>query len=128
MNNFRSENDATFVASREKLVPMTLGAIKGRHPLPVDDYVFDEDIKDIRDLNFMGDKVHEKLRHCSALTLYVTGLTVVTTEICSYCSYNNIPLTLLHFDRETGEYFPQVVISGYMAEKNRNALRFYEEY
>lgn len=128
MNNFRSENDATFVASRKNLVPMTLGAIKGRHPLPVDDYVFDEDIKDIRNLDFMGYKVHEKLRHCSALTLYVTGLTLVTTEICSYCSYNNIPLTLLHFDRETGEYFPQVVISGYMAEKNRNALRFYEEY
>lgn len=128
MNNFRSENDATFVASRKNLVPMTLGAIKGRHPLPVDDYVFDEDIKDIRDLDIMGDKVHEKLRHCSALTLYVTGLTVVTTEICSYCSYNNIPLTLLHFDRETGEYFPQVVISDYTAERTRNALRFYEEY
>ena len=128
MNTFRNENDATFVASRKNLVPMTMGTIKGRHPLPVDEYVFDEDIKDIRDFDFMGDKVHEKLRYCSALTLYVTGLTVVTTEICSYCSYNNIPLTLLHFDRETGEYFPQVVISDYMAEKNRNALRFYEEY
>lgn len=128
MNNFKIENDATFVASRKELVPMTLGAIKGRHPLPVDDYVFDEDIKDIKNLDFISDTVHDKLKYCSALTLYVTGLTVVTTEICSYCSYNNIPLTLLHFDRETGEYFPQVVISDYMAEKNRNALRFYEEY
>lgn len=128
MNNFKIENDATFVASRKELVPMTLGAIKGRHPLPVDDYVFDEDIKDIKNLDFISDTVHDKLKYCSALTLYVTGLTVVTTEICSYCSYNNIPLTLLHFDRETGEYFPQVVISDYTAEKNRNALRFYEEY
>lgn len=43
------------------------------------------------------------------LVVYVTGLTVALMEVVNYCHRNNINLVLMHFNRETGEYYPQEV-------------------
>lgn len=43
------------------------------------------------------------------LDLYVTGLTVALIAVLNCCRKEGIPITLYHYDRETGEYFPQTV-------------------
>ena len=43
------------------------------------------------------------------LCVYVTGLTAATAALISECAYNGVPLTLYHFNRDTGEYVPQVI-------------------
>lgn len=41
--------------------------------------------------------------------LYVSGLTVAVAEVIRYCHINYIELTLYHYDRETGNYYPQTM-------------------
>lgn len=45
------------------------------------------------------------------IDLYVTGLTSLTAAVIKLAAYNGIPLTLWHFDRASGNYFPQVIFS-----------------
>lgn len=51
------------------------------------------------------------LRICSGLhiDLYVTGLTVALIAVINCCVDEGIALTLWHFNRESGEYYPQQV-------------------
>jgi hypothetical protein len=44
------------------------------------------------------------------LDLYVTGLTVALIACLNAMRQQQISVTLYHFDRETGEYYPQEVI------------------
>lgn len=44
------------------------------------------------------------------LNLYVTGLTVALVEVIKFCNFNNIDLTLYHFNRDTNEYYAQEVL------------------
>lgn len=53
---------------------------------------------------FEGEKV---------LHLYVTGLTVLTASVISFCALNGISLTLLHYDREKGNYYKQRLFGGF---------------
>ena len=87
------------------------GAVKGRHNLPVEKYIFNESIKDVTDVKKIDKKVAEELNGVGELVLYVTGRTVVTTAVCKFCFENRIPLTLKHFDAQNNGYFEQVVIS-----------------
>jgi len=43
------------------------------------------------------------------INLYVTGLTVALIAVLNTCKRHNIPVTLYHYDRDTGDYFPQPV-------------------
>jgi hypothetical protein len=43
------------------------------------------------------------------LRLYVTGLSVALVAVINACRWMGVDLTLLHFDRESGEYYPQMV-------------------
>ena len=45
------------------------------------------------------------------LTVYVTGLTPVTVELINVCMSMHVSLTLMHYNRETGEYVSQHVFS-----------------
>ena len=90
---------------------ITIGLCKGRHDIPyVEDYIFPTEI-DPLGLEVMNLKIHEKLQHADAVVLYVTGLTVACTQVIAYCVSNLIPITLMHFDRESGEYYPQIILS-----------------
>lgn len=86
-----------------------LGLCAGRHELPVSGYVFGN-IVDPTDLQGMMNTAHESLQDVEALELYVTGLTVACTTVIRYCINNLIPLKLMHFDRESGSYYPQVIL------------------
>lgn len=44
------------------------------------------------------------------LTIFVTGLTVALVTVLNVCRIFNIQVTLMHFDRDTNDYFPQVVL------------------
>lgn len=43
------------------------------------------------------------------LDLYVTGLTVALVEVINWCIAHKVHLTLWHYDRESGDYYPQEV-------------------
>lgn len=43
------------------------------------------------------------------LNVYVTGLTVALVAVINACQKLGVKLMLMHYDRETGTYFPQFV-------------------
>lgn len=96
---------------------LEIGAVRGRHEMPVDKFVFDEaitnfDIKAIEDhVNTVMNK--EVFRHdgetFDEVRLYVTGLTVVTTSVVKWCFDNDVALYLMHYDNEKRDYVEQFV-------------------
>lgn len=114
------------IASGKRVV----GLCAGRHPLPVDEYIYGE-INDV--LNFAGllhiaDKY--VFEHCSPrnvigsainandltdikivvgepLNVIVTGLTPCTTAVMYACACYGVDLTLWHYDRDANDYKPQ---------------------
>jgi len=114
----------------EKII---VGLIKGRHEMPVQDYIFDE-VQDVMDfeavrkhiLGFLENTVGVKqvfgcglnqvdytdvelVKGCKKLVVYVTGLTSVTAELIRCCALNGICLSLMHYDRDTDDYREQVI-------------------
>lgn len=116
---------------------VTLGLTEGRHELPpVDGFIFPKEV-DPTDLEYINATVSEKIQsfvgikktsrlglnqsswddvECfegeKILHLYVTGLTVLTASVISYCALNGISLTLFHYDRETKDYYKQRLFGG----------------
>ena len=112
-----------------------VGLIKGRHDLPVDDYIIDYDIVDpyeeygkIKETinDFLVDTVGITTKHGCAinqascedvtcysgkkeLVVYITGLTIATSELVKQCMLNGVHLTLMHYNAKNGEYFEQVI-------------------
>ena len=44
------------------------------------------------------------------INLYVTGLSVALLAVVAVCESRMISLTAYHFDRETGDFYPQQVL------------------
>ena len=87
---------------------MVLGLCQGRHDIPVEGYIFPKEVNPL-DLKGMEKQCHAILEFCTELDLYVTGLSVALVTVINYCCTNRIPLTLYHYDRESGEYYKQAV-------------------
>lgn len=112
-----------------------MGAVKGRHDMPVDDYIL-TDVANPSDMNAINKAVFDRLAKVfepymvrgtvnvpnaleyvdvpayvstAELHLYVTGLTSVVLAAFSFCKNNNIPFIAWHYDRDTGEYVKQNV-------------------
>ena len=115
---------------------LKVGLIAGRHNLPVNEYIINFEIEDI-EMDYMkiyntimdfirykvgvtiksglginniwgsDNKIYVGKRH---LIVYVTGLTIVTTELIAQCMINGVPLTLMHYNNKTGKYFSQLII------------------
>ena len=104
---------------RPDIVVFKLGTVKGRHEMPVENFIFEEDIKDffIPSIEEHVDRYIDKLiatyvathapflsteqlkERCKfSIELYVTGLTPVTTSVIKTCATYNIGLTLRHYD------------------------------
>ena len=113
---------------------LIVGLIKGRHPLPVDEYIFDEAIADVHDYEAIAKAIKDFIKNrvgvgtcvgqaldsndytdiqlfcgMKKLVVYVTGLTPVTVELVKWCAYNGITLTLMNFDIVTNSYKAQEV-------------------
>ena len=113
--------------------PVIVGLCKGRHELPVEVYIFEREIdpldfitmrrtveKFILDHVGLTTETREALDQryeddvpCFTgehkLIVYVTGLTAATAAVIQVCAMNGVQLTLMHFDRDTGEYVPQEI-------------------
>jgi len=99
---------------------MKIGLIRGRHDLPVNEYIFDE-IKDVFAFDEMRQVCSDFINKKEAsidfnednplhLEVIVTGLTVAT--VCLLQEVNSrayINLTLYHYDITSGEYIAQKV-------------------
>ncbi len=95
----------------EKMKKMKLGLCVGRQRIEgIEGYVFTSTLNPT-DIQGMSKACHDKLWNCSGLDLYVTGLTVALVTVINYCCHNHIPLTLWHFDKATGDYYPQEVVT-----------------
>lgn len=92
---------------------MTVGLIKGRHNLPetVTNYIWGGDIKDVTDVIRMEQHAMDwvQIHRPINLTVYVTGLTAALVAVIKACALYKIPLTLMHYNRETKRYFSQRV-------------------
>lgn len=101
-----------------KYKDINLGLVRGRHELPVDDYIFDQ-IDNVLDFENLEKTAQEKLAQYQAtsynemphLNVYVTGLTPATVAVMKNCMGNGIPLTFMHFDRETNNYVAQDAVT-----------------
>lgn len=99
------------------MIKISLGTIKGRHSLPVTDYVFNEEIKDVtdvgkiqQDVDYYFNELSETCKDKIQIILYITGLTVVTLSIVKACKRLDYELVVMHFDRDSNSYFGQKVL------------------
>lgn len=98
-----------------KEIKMSLCA--GRHEMPADVVatVFSNTIEDPTDTLSLLDTATRVI--CSnvhpdkgeKLVLYVTGMTAALGAVIRACLNNGIQCTLMHYDRESGDYYPQVI-------------------
>lgn len=89
------------------------GLIQGRHEIPdVSEYIFENalDPADIQGIRSLAKKSLEFLSKGDSLTVYVTGLTAALVEAINICHSKGVRLTLMHFNRDTGTYFPQEIL------------------
>lgn len=90
------------------------GLCKGRHDIPgVTHYIFPQEVNplDVDGLqvhaNAWLEKNYPKDEH---LELYVTGLTVALIAALNAAHNFLLEVTLYHYDRETGKYYPQAAL------------------
>lgn len=83
---------------------------EGRHEIPqaIDGSIFGTEL-DPLDLSGMEREAAEQLRGVFTLNLYVTGLTVALVAVLNVGREQKIKVTLYHYNRETGDYYPQEV-------------------
>lgn len=67
---------------------------------------------EVSDPNGLQAEAESKLRELDikSLDLYVTGLTVALVAVLNACHKLGIVVTLYHYDREEGNYYPQQVL------------------
>lgn len=113
------------------MIPVTaVGLCAGRHDLPVEKHIFSDiqNVLDFPELNRIAEQF--VLDNCNphvtigcgpsqtdytdvecykgnALDVVVTGLTQCTTAVMWACACYGIPLTLWHYNRDTGDYVSQ---------------------
>ena len=97
---------------------LNLALCEGRHPIPqaVDGSIFCGEIADVTAtealetiaFNALEEKTNVPLNSVE-LNIYVTGLTVALIAALNVCHTCGIKVTLWHYNRETGDYYPQEV-------------------
>ena len=87
---------------------LTCGLCEGRHPLPVNEYLFENQINPF-DFQSMYSIIADKISGYHSVTLYVTGLTSAVAEVIKVCKEKGINLILMHFNLDTGSYVSQKI-------------------
>ena len=90
-----------------------VGLFAGRHDLPVKNFIFGElspcDFRRMDEVALCWLMQHTQPG--DVLHLYVTGLTAATVAVIKACKITGVGLVLMHFDRESGKYVPQDVLT-----------------
>lgn len=114
---------------------VVVGLCAGRHDMPVGEFIFPTEVDptDFEGMQhtvdaFLDNRVGTHLSNYGTrfndnelsdievttgdrpLVVYVTGLTACVAAVIRGCVYRGIELTLMHYDRTTGAYLPQVVV------------------
>ena len=93
---------------------INVGLFKGRHELPTKNYIFEGEVNPV-DFKRMDECAVCWLMQYTdpgdVLYLYVTGLTAATVAVIKACKMLGVGLVLMHFDRQTGKYVPQDVLT-----------------
>ena len=89
---------------------IAVGLCASRHSMPVSGYIFPETV-DPMAFDAMEQTVSDFIASegVKSLVVYVTGLTAATAAVIKVCAAQGIGLTLMHYNRETGEYVPQKI-------------------
>lgn len=91
----------------------SMALCEGRHAIPqaVDGAIFDTVINPL-DVEGLQSEAYNKIKalDINSLDLYVTGLTVVLVAVLNACRQLGIVVTLYHYDREEGNYYPQKIL------------------
>ena len=82
----------------------------GRHCTPAEASIFQETLNplEIEELHRIADAAIPT--DTTELVVYVTGLTVAMLSVVRVCLERGISLTAMHYDRESGNYYPQLVV------------------
>lgn len=82
----------------------------GRHSTPASKSIFQTTLNplDTEELHRIADAAIPT--DATKLVVYVTGLTVAMLSVVKVCLERGISLTAMHYDRESGEYYSQLVI------------------
>lgn len=89
-----------------------IGLCKGRHKIrEVQNYIFPQEVNplDVKGLEETALEIVSKIE-ADELHIYVTGLTVALIASLNACKKLNKKVVLYHFDRTSGEYYPQEVL------------------
>jgi hypothetical protein len=99
------------------MLKISVGTVSGRHQLPVQEYVINEEIEDVTDVDSIQKKVNKYFEENIAnvddkveLILYVTGLTLVVLAIVNACKKYGCDLVCMHYDRENDCYIGQKIL------------------
>lgn len=99
------------------MLKISVGTVSGRHKLPVQEYVINEEIEDVTDVDSIQKKVDKYFEENIAnvddkveLILYVTGLTLVVLAIVNACKKYGCDLVCMHYDRENDCYIGQKIL------------------
>lgn len=97
----------------EEVSHASMALCEGRHSIPqaVDGSIFDTVINPL-DVVRLQSEAYNKIKalNIKSLDLYVTGLTVALVSVLNACRQLGIVVTLYHYDRESGNYYPQKVV------------------
>lgn len=95
----------------ERLPLLRLGLIRGRHEMPVDEYLLADDVTD--HVGYHAGVFEEARRLAlevaatrAVVHLYTTGLTVAAIGAFHGLMEGKVTVTLLSYDREGGSYVP----------------------
>jgi hypothetical protein len=108
---------------------LKIGVCAGRHEIPVKDFVFGElspeQITNPANLQKIAEKRFFEIRNAAKevvgitngqywrpeVQIYATGLTVALLAIINVAKINgHSKITVMHYDRESGNYFPQNIL------------------
>lgn len=94
-----------------------VGLCQGRHEIEgVKEYIFPQNVNPLdtdwleSSANLVVHHLVKSARRPIEIELYVTGLTVALVSVINACRLRpEVTLTLYHYDRESGSYYPQKV-------------------
>ncbi len=112
------------MSRKQKYEVIKVGLCRGRHPLPVDDYIFPEVVSNPLDfksheetaMNWVDSRSDIEWEEGAQLSnkmvrIYVTGLTPVLTATISAFVTSFVRFELAHYNRDTGEFIVQKMFS-----------------
>lgn len=89
---------------------------KGRHEIPqaTDGAIFEQTITEMDPTKLYFKAMHRltedyEMRIGDAVKLYVTGLTMATLAIVKVCKHMEFKIVCFHYNKDTGEYIPQIM-------------------